>query len=159
MKALRRRIGPHPLGVWLALLGLLILMLAWAMQAYSLFDWESAVALGLQNERFSADPAEWAWALESWGVAMADMVWALPVTVVALIGIAKRHSLGVAAAYMALSIGVYFPLFFAFQRWSTFRGTAIFAVCFFAIPSLLGIAGLLACHDQLTQSSKTSDGA
>lgn len=52
------------------------------------------------------------------------------------------YPLGVWIALMA--IGVYFPLFFAFQRWSTFRGTVIFALLLWAVPSLLGIAGLWA---------------
>ncbi len=158
-KEFRRVLGPYPLGIWCALAGLLILMLAWAVQAYSVLEWDSAVDLGLQNERFSRDPVEAAWALESWGVAMADVLWAVPVTVVALLGVAKRHYVGSAAAYMAFSLGVYFPLVFAFQRWSTFRGTAVLAVVLFAVPSLVGIAGLLACRDETTEASGTEGGA
>jgi hypothetical protein len=156
---LDRRLGPHPLGVWLALLALIILMLAWAMQAYSLLDWDSAADLGLQNERFSGDPVERAWALESRGVAAADMLWPLPVTVVALVGLVRRRFFGLAAGLMALSVGVYFPLFFAFQRWSTYRGTVVFAVVFFVVPSLLGILGLLACRHHFTEESTVGDEA
>ena len=144
MRILRTRIGRYPVGFWLALVGLGLLMCAWAMQAYSLLNWDGAIDLGLQNDRFSGGPAEQAWALESWGVAVADMIWALPVTVVACIGILRLRFVGLAFGLMALSIGVYFPLFFAFQRWNTRQGTVMFALVFFGIPSLLGIVGLLA---------------
>jgi len=147
MQLLRARIGRYPVGVWLALLGLGVLMCAWAMQAYSLLDWNGAVDLGLQNERFSGGPAEQAWALESWGVAVADMLWALPITAVACVGVLRLRFAGLAFGLMALSIGVYFPIFFAFQRWGTFQSTALFAVVFFTIPSLLGVIGLLANRD------------
>jgi hypothetical protein len=114
------------------------------MQAYSLLSWDSAVDLGLQNERFTGGPAEQAWALESWGVAIADLLWALPVTIVAFVGVLRKRFIGLAFGLMALSIGVYFPIVFAFQRWESFRGTAVVAVVFFTVPSLLGVIGLLA---------------
>ena len=84
------------------------------MQAYSLLDWEGALALGFQNESFDGDPAERAWALESWGVAMADMLWPMPITIVAFVGVCRTRFYGFVFAMMAFSIGVYFPLFFAF---------------------------------------------
>ncbi len=68
----RKPIGRLPIGIWFGLAVLGLLMVAWAMQAYSLLNWESAVALGIQNERLTGDAAERAWALESWGVAAAD---------------------------------------------------------------------------------------
>jgi hypothetical protein len=142
MTRLQRQIGVFPVGVWLALLALVILMLAWAMQAYSLFNWEHAVELGFQNERFVDDPAESAWALESWGVAMSDMLWPLPLTVIALVGIFRRRFFGFAAGLMACAIGVYFPIIFALQRWHTFRGFVVVALAVFSIPSLFAIVGL-----------------
>ena len=136
--------GRPPVGIWFALAVLWLLMLAWVMQAYSLFDWESAVGLGIQNESFTGDAAERAWALESWGLAIADLLWPLPVTIVGLIGIKRRRFYGFVAGMMAFSIGIYFPLFFAFQRWATNPGTVITALALFALPSLLGILGLWA---------------
>lgn len=144
MQTLRINIGRYPLGVWLAFLGLVVLLCAWSMQAYSLLNWDGAVDLGLQNERFTGDPTEEAWALESWGVAVADLLWALPITVVAFVGLLRKRFFGLGFGLMAFSIGVYFPIVFALQRWDTFQSTAIVAVVFFTVPSLLGVVGLLA---------------
>ncbi len=147
MQTFRVNIGRYPLGVWLALLGLVVLLCAWVMQAYSLLDWDRAVDLGLQNERFTGGPAEQVWALESWGVAVADLLWALPVTLVAFVGVVRKRFFGLAFGLMALSVGVYFPIVFAFQRWSTFQGTAVVAILFFTVPSFLGVVGLLASRN------------
>ena len=73
---------------------------------------------------------------------MADMLWPLPIGIVALIGILRRRFYGFAAGLMELSIGIYFPLVFAFQRWETFPETAVVAIILWTIPSLLGIIGL-----------------
>jgi hypothetical protein len=141
MEDSRKPIGRFPFAIWFSLAVLGLLMVAWAMQAYSLLDWESAVALGIQNERLAGDAAERAWALESWGVAAADMLWPLPITVVAIIGIMQRRFYGFVAGMMAYSIGVYFPLFFAF-------GTVITALVLFWAPSLLAILSLWTSRDE-----------
>ena len=147
MSTLRKTLGRFPLGVWMAIVAIVLLSLGWAMQAYSLLNWNHAADLGLQNERFSGGPAERAWAKESWGVAMADMLWPLPLGIVALVGIFRRRMYGLVAGSMELAIGVYFPLFFAFQRWSTFRGTVLTAIFLWLVPSLLGLIGLWANRD------------
>jgi hypothetical protein len=144
MSILIKPLGHFTLGVWLALAALVLLGLAWGMQAYSLLDWDSAVDLGLQNERFTGDAAERAWARESWGVALADMLWPMPLTFVAFVGLLRKKTYGFAAGLMAMTIGFYFPLFFAFQRWAVFPETVVVAVALFALPSLLGIVGLYA---------------
>ena len=144
----RKPNGRLPMGIWFGLAVLGLLMVAWAMQAYSLLNWESAVALGIQNERLTGDAAERAWALESWGVAVADMLWALPITIVAIIGIIRGRFYGFVAGMMAYSIGVYFPLFFAFQRWATYPGTVITALVLFLVPSLLAIPILWTNRDR-----------
>lgn len=142
MKILKKEVGRIPIGMWIAIAALLALFLGLGMQAYSLLNWDVAVDLGLQNERFTGDGAERAWAKESWGVAMADMLWPLPIGIVALIGILRRRLYGFAAGLMELSIGVYFPLVFAFQRWATYPETVVLALILWTIPSLLGIIGL-----------------
>ena len=145
MNILNKPIGRFPLGIWMAIIALLILfLLAWAGQAYSLLDWDSAVDLGLQNERFTGDAVERTWAHESWGVAAADMLWPVPIGIVALIGLLRKKFFGFAAGLMELSTGVYFPLVFTFQRWTSYPGTVITAICLFMIPSLSGIMGLWA---------------
>jgi len=147
MSILNKSVGRFPLGVWIAVVAILALFLGWGMQAYSLLNWDRAVELGLQNERFSGGPAEGAWAKESWGVAMADVIWPLPIGIAALVGIFRKRFYGLLTGSMELGIGVYFPLVFAFQRWSTFRGTAITAICLWLVPSLLGIVGLWVNRD------------
>lgn len=143
MMILNKSIGRFPFGVWIAIIALLLLfLLAWAGQAYSLLNWDSAVDFGLQNERFTGDAVERTWAHESWAVAVADMLWPVPIGIVALIGLLRKKFFGFAAGLMELSIGVYFPLVFAFQRWTSYPGTVIAAICLFMIPSLLGILGL-----------------
>jgi hypothetical protein len=142
MNILNKSLGRFPLGVWIAIAALLALFLGWGMQAYSLLNWDVAVDLGLQNERFTGDAAERAWAQESWGVAIADMLWPLPIGILALTGILQRRFYGFAAGLMEFSIGIYFPLVFAFQRWETYPETVVTAIFIWTIPSLLGIIGL-----------------
>lgn len=147
MAPFRKTLGRFPLGIWLAILAAVLLVFAWGMQAYSLMDWDGAVDMGLQNERFTEDAVERAWAQESWGVAVADMLWLMPLSLLALVGLLRGKDYGFAAGLMVMAIGVYFPLIFAFQRWSSFQQTALAAIALWAIPSLLGILGLYANRD------------
>jgi len=144
MNLLRKRIGRFPIGIWLAFLALILISLAWIMQAYSLYNWESALNLGLQNNSFSGGPAEVLQAQQDKGLAIADLIWPLPLTVIALLGILKKRIVGFIASMMTFAICVYFPLFHIFQIWSTHRETALAASLLWGIPSLLGIAGLWA---------------
>jgi hypothetical protein len=139
MNILKKGIGPYPLGVLIALVVLAALFLGWGMQAYSLLNWDGAVDLGLQNERFTGDAVERAWAHESRSVAIADILWPLPIGIVAFIGLFRKRLYGFAAGLMELAIGVYFPLIFAFQRWAAYRGTVLAAIFLWAIPSVIGI--------------------
>jgi hypothetical protein len=134
----------------MALLAILFTMLAWIMQFYSLVNWERAVQFGLQNESFAGDPVEQTLAHVEWGIAMADMFWPLPLTIIAFIGLLRIKLLGFVAAMMDFAICIYFPLFFAFQRWDTHLMTVIAALILFAFPSLLGIIGLWSNRKQFT---------
>lgn len=142
MKLLTRETGRFTIGIWIALLAILLTLLAWVMQSYSLIDWEGALELGLQNESFNGDPVEQALADVERGVALADIFWALPLTIIALLGVLRKSLFGFVAAMMDFAICVYFPLVFAFHRWDTHLTTALAAIVLFAIPSLLGIIGL-----------------
>ena len=51
-------LGRFPLGVWIAIVALLLQLLAWGTQLFSLLNWDRAVDLGLQNDRFTGDAAE-----------------------------------------------------------------------------------------------------
>ena len=142
MKILTKEVGRYTTGIWIALVAIFFTMLAWIMQTYSLIDWEGAIQLGVQNESFSGDPVEKALANVEWGIAMADILWALPLTIIALIGVLKKKLYGLVTAMMDFAICVYFPLFFAFQRWDSHRDIVLTALILFALPSLLGVLGL-----------------
>lgn len=143
MKLLKRKIGRFPLGIWIALSALILIFLGWIMQAYSLIDWEGAVKLGLQNSSFEGDAAEQAMAIKEKGEAIADLIWALPLTILAFMGLLYKKFLSFVTAMMTFAICVYFPLFYVFQLWNTPHfETAIGAVILWGIPSLIGIFGL-----------------
>lgn len=144
MKFLRKNLGPHPLGIWIALIALLLIFIAWIMQAYSLLNWENALNLGLQNGSFNGSPEEQALANKEHGEAIADLIWPLPIAILALYGLLKKKLIGFVACMMEFAICVYFPLFYIFQIWETHPETVLGAVFLWGIPSLLGIIGLWA---------------
>lgn len=141
MDILKKKISTYPLGIWIAFFALILIFFAWFMQAYSLFDWEAAVNLGVQNERFTGDAAERAIADVERGVAIADIIWALPITLIAFIGLLRKKYIGFIAAMMAFAICVYFPLFYLFRVSMNFD-IVLAAIFLWAIPSFLGIIGL-----------------
>ena len=141
MNVLRKKISRYPLGIWLALLALILIFLAWLMQTYSLLDWEEAVKLGLQNESFNGDAVEQAIADVEKGIAIADILWAFPITVVAFIGLLREKFIGFIAAMMVFAICVYFPLFYAFRVSMNFD-IVLATIFMWAIPSIMGIIGL-----------------
>ena len=108
MNLLRKKIGRLPLGIWMALIALILISFAWLMQAYSLCNWESALKLGLQNGSFSGDAAEMVWAEKEKGEAIADLIWPLPLTIIALIGILRKRFIGFIAGSWA-NRRIYFP--------------------------------------------------
>jgi len=141
MEILKRKINRYPLGVWVAVLALILICLAWLMQIYSLIDWEGAVKLGVQNDSFEGDMTERAMADVERGVAIADILWGFPITIIALIGLLRNKFSGFISAMMTFAICVYFPLFYAF-RVSTSFDIVLAVIFLWAIPSLLGIVGL-----------------
>ncbi len=151
MNIMRKEIGPFTTGIWIALIAILLAFLGWIMQAYSLLDWEGAVKLGLQNGSFTGDEVERALANKERGEAIADMLWPLPIAVVALVGLLRKNFIGFVAAMMEFAICVYFPLFYIFQIWNTNIDTVIGAVILWGIPSLLGIMGLWANRESFLE--------
>ena len=118
MEVLKKKIRRYPLGVWIAILALILICLAWLMQIYSLIDWEGAVKLGIQNESFTGDMAERAIADVERGVAIADILWALPITIVAFIGLLRKKLIGFIAAMMTFAVCVYFTaIYMVFAPW------------------------------------------
>ena len=71
MNVLKKNVGRFPVGIWISLVALFLIFLAWVMQAYSLLDWEGAVKLGLQNGSFTGDDVERALATKEKGEAKA----------------------------------------------------------------------------------------
>ena len=142
MKILTKEVGRFTIGIWVALVAIILTILAWIMQSYSLLNWEGAISMGIQNESFRGPPVEQALANVERGIALADICWALPLTIIALLGVLRKKLFGLVTAMMDFAICVYFPLFFAFQRWDTHRDVVLAALILFALPSLLGILGL-----------------
>jgi hypothetical protein len=141
MNVFERKINQYTLGIWIALIALILIFFAWTMQAYSLLDWEGAVKLGLQNDSFTGSAAERVLADVERGIAKADIFWVLPITIVALIGLLQKKFIGFVAAMMVFAICVYFPLFYAFRVHMSFD-IVLVAIFLWAVPSLLGIIGL-----------------
>ena len=103
-----------PVGIRITLIALFLIFLAWIMQAYSLINWEHAVKLGLQNGSFKGDELDVALAKKEKGEAIADLLWALPLNIIAFYGILKRRFVGFVAAMMLFAVCIYFPLFYLF---------------------------------------------
>lgn len=141
MEILKKKINRYPLGVWIAILALILICLAWLMQIYSLIDWEGAVKLGVQDDSFLGDMTERELADVERGVAIADILWALPITIIALIGVLRNKFVGFIAAMMTFAVCVYFPLFYTFRE-STSFDIVLVVIFLWAVPSLLGIIGL-----------------
>ena len=137
MHILKMKIEQYPTGVWVAIVALILISLAWIMQLYSLIDWEGAVGFGLQDSSFDGDASERTLADVEKGVAIADIVWALPLTILAFLGLVRKKFIGFIAAMMVFSVCVYFPLFYAFRE-STGSDIVIIVVFLWALPSLFG---------------------
>jgi len=141
MEILKKKINRYPIGVWISILALILICLAWLMQIYSLIDWEGAVKFGVQDDSFTGDITERALADVEKGVAIADLLWALPITIIALIGLLRKKFVGFIAAMMTFAVCVYFPLFYTFRE-STSFDIVLVVLSLWAVPSLLGIYGL-----------------
>jgi hypothetical protein len=125
----------------MAIFALLLVFIAWLMQLYSLIDWEGAITLGVQDNSFTGDQTERAMADVERGVAIADIVWALPITMIAFVGLLRKKFIGFVAAMMTFAICIYFPLFYIFRVSTSFE-IVLVVIFLWAVPSLLGIYGL-----------------
>ena len=141
MEIFKKKINRYPLGVWIAILALILICLAWLMQIYSSINWEEAVKLGFQDYSFNGDKTERAMADVERGIAIADILWALPITIIAFIGLFRKKLIGFITAMMTFAICVYFPLFYTFRH-STSSEIVMVVIFLWAVPSLFGIFGL-----------------
>jgi len=132
----------NSLGIIIALIALSLIMIGWFMQLYSLFNWEHAVEIGLQNNGFNCSNLEAIKANKERGEAIADILWPLPLSLLSFYGILKHRLFGFIACMMVFSICIYFPLFYLFQMLESNINTAIMAILIWGLPSIAGIIGL-----------------
>lgn len=135
----------------IAFTALSLISLGWIMQAYSIFDWESAFELGLQQGTFEGSELESLIARKEKGEAMADLILPLPLTILAFVGLVGRKFYGWLAAMMVFSICIYFPLFYLFQQLGSDIQVALFAIVMWAIPSMIGIVALWSIRNHYFQ--------
>jgi hypothetical protein len=122
---MRHLVAGHPLGLWIALFGLLsMLVVGGGGQILSLIDWDLAVRLGLQEyDRHSTELAPRLLAQVEWGVCLADAVLVVPLLVAGLVGVLCRRHWGVIVGMMAALCWVYMFLVYTAQRYAlVFRG-------------------------------------
>ena len=122
---MRRFLGARPLGVWIALLAMVVcLVMGVGGQALSLLNWDLAVRLGLQENRTDdANLLERVLAHMEWGTCAADIVAVLPLWLLGFVGVACRRHWGAVAAMMAAACWVYAFFDYSLDRYSlTVRG-------------------------------------
>ena len=146
--------GKRPVSFWIAMAAHALILLAWIMQAYSLIDWEGALALGLQENSFLGSNVDIALAGISRGLGIADMIWGVPLSIIGIAGLIKRNFAGYITTVMLFSICIYFPLFFVFQKWATHMDTAILAIALWLIPSAIALFGLIKRRDYFLKLKK-----
>lgn len=136
----------------IAYIALSLILLGWIMQAYSVLDWENAFALGIQQGTFEGTALERTIAEKERGEALADLIWPLPLTILAFVGLARRRFYGWLAAMMVFAICIYFPLFYLFQQLGGDLQIALLAIFLWAVPSIAAIFTLWSIRKQFFSS-------
>lgn len=117
--------GRFPLGIWIALALLSVggLVVGVGGQALSLWNWDAALALGLQEDHRnnSSDTLERAIAAVSWGEAAADVLVQGPLILVSLIGIWRQRSYGYVACITTAILWIYVTLLLSLERIGLYR--------------------------------------
>ncbi|MBI4672570.1 MAG: hypothetical protein HY741_13005 [Chloroflexi bacterium] len=119
MNVLTKRLGRFPLGIWIVLVIVLISGVVFTLfaQALSFFAWDTALALGLQEDsRYSADLVERTLGAMSWGEAGADALVQGALVILTLIGIWRRRTFGLVAGVTLAIIWIYVTLSVTLQR-------------------------------------------
>jgi len=149
---LTRRTGKLPLGIWIVIIILVFdIFLGVVGQLITIISFETALSLGLQEDNpNSDDPIQRTLVPVEWGVAVADVILQTIGIILALIGIFRRHWVGLMGATVVFTILLYASLFFFFQRygleyfqltdWAHWRGVAI---GFLVGAGLMGLVGLI----------------
>jgi hypothetical protein len=166
---MRRIIGRHPLGIWIAVFAVLFcVFLGGGGQALSLYDWDLAVRLGFQeNAADSPDTVQRVLAQVEWGVAFADVFLVVPLFTLTLAGILLRRFWGMVAGMMASICWVYMFLAYTAQRlalvfrggmgqWSDYIGIIGLFALVALFPSSLTIWGLWANADRFASPRPNS---
>lgn len=155
--------GTRPVvGLRLVIFAVALQVVAFLFQLYSILDWDGAVRLGLQEDRFVAEgeevgAGERARATMSWGNAVADVLWYLPLQIAALRELLadRRTPTLYAMVFAILWFGAYWPLSVVFQySWSEYRSLILASVLLFGVPSVVGLFGLLVSRSAFLSSDE-----
>ncbi len=151
------QLGALPVGLWIALVVLLVVGVLFGVggQGLSLLSWKKAVALGLQeDDPDSEDPLQRALVPVEWGVAAADVIVQSVGILLALYGLLAGHWVGLLGGTIVFTIYIYAGLFFFLQRygisfwgvgdWVHWRRIAIAFLLIAETSGLLGMIGLWA---------------
>ena len=124
MKLLTKSIGSFPLGIWIVLVLVIVLGAIFGLigQGLSLFSWETAVVIGLQeDQRDSPDIVERTMGAVSQGEAYADVLIQVSLVFITVIGILRRRYFGFIAGIGLSIIWIYVTPLVLFQRVTLFK--------------------------------------
>ncbi len=85
----------------------LLIILLLAGQTFSLFNYEQAIALGLQESEEEISNVGIAFAK---GFAFGDTVWYIPILIAGVIGLLERKRWGIYTMLGSLAVSVYWPV-------------------------------------------------
>ncbi len=128
MTFLTHGLGPFPVGLWIALVILLVCggFFTIIAQGLSFWKWDTALALRLQEDsRTSPDPAERTVGAMSQGEAGADVIVHGTLIVLAAAGILWKHPVGFVAGMAQGILWVYVTFMVVLQRWMLCRGGVV----------------------------------
>lgn len=118
MGLLARPLGRRPVGLWIALvLVLTVGLLFWIGQVLSLTSWDTAVAVGLQEDSPTSDSmVERTMVAVSWGEAGADVPVQGTLIVLIVVGIVRRRPFGFVAGVGLGILWIYVTPMICLQR-------------------------------------------
>lgn len=116
---MRRIVGHHPLGIWIAIVMMgFCLLTGLAGQGLSLIDWDLAVWLQVQeSDPRSSNIVERVLSRVEWGITVADLALVVPLFVVGFAGVVLRRLWGAIGGMMAAGCWVYMFVGYAAQNY------------------------------------------
>jgi len=124
MGLLTRPLGRRPVGLWIALvLVLTVGLLFWVGQVLSLTSWDTAVAVGLQEDSPTSDSVvDRTMVAVSWGEAGADVPVMGALIVLIVVGIVRRRPFGFVAGVSLGILWIYVTPMILLQRGGLYTG-------------------------------------